>query len=112
MLTPTMGIKKMTTTLFHDKDRVVYARVEKDFIDLLLSFLTLPLRSEELYIFIKYLAICHTNCASCKTKDLNVWCTDIGHSYVYIKTINPKYNGKQMTEEGGGYRCSSCQTNL
>lgn len=42
MLTPTLGTWKMSITLFLIEDRVVIARVEKDFIYVLFGFLNPP----------------------------------------------------------------------
>lgn len=42
MLTPKLGTWKMSITLFLIEDRVVIARVEKDFIDVLFGFLNPP----------------------------------------------------------------------
>lgn len=45
MAVPRLGRKKLVITLFHKEDRVTFALVEKDFTDLLFSFLTLPFGS-------------------------------------------------------------------
>lgn len=45
MLAPILGIKEMEITLLCDKKKVVFARVGKDFVNLLFSFLCFPFGS-------------------------------------------------------------------